>query len=208
LKRLIGTGALALLFWHSPVGATLVSMDFTFQDYDFSVFPSGTGAGNVTFRVSYDSNSPDANGDPNIGSYTGSEVLMTGGKSSSSVPVTIDVFSNGSGDAGRDEFSVLPQGNLNPALPAFGIHIEGGEFLIFAPASLMFTNDHLPLTPAFVSSANFALVRIDPGEGAVGQGFGLNEFQVSSAPVPEPAACLLSIAGLIAMFSVLRGRQR
>jgi len=206
---MISIAGLAFLFWHQGVSATLVSMDFAFQNYDFTVFTGGTGSGNVVFRISYDSNAPDGNsGDPNVGSYTGTEVLMTGGQTSSSVPAIIEVFSNGSGELGKDEFSVIPQQNFNPALPAFGIHIQKAEFQIFASASQMFTSDGLPLTPAFVSSADSAIVRIDPGEGAIGQGFGPDEFHAASAPVPEPAAYVLLVAGLAGLFVVVRPHRR
>jgi len=204
---MIRIAGVALLFWHQIVGATLVSIDFTFQDYNFAVFTGGTGSGDVVFRVSYDSDAPDGNsGDTNVGSYTGTEVLMTGGQTSSIVPTIIQVFSNGSGDAGRDEFSVIPQLNFSPALPVFGIQIENAAFQMFGPSSQMFTSDALPLTPAFVSGTNSALVQVDSGEGAIGQAFGSDEFHADSAPVPEPSAYILLLAGLAGMFSVFRLR--
>ena len=202
---MIRIAGVALLFWHQIVGATLVSIDFTFQDYNFAVFTGGNGSGDVVFRVSYDSNAPDGNsGDTNVGSYTGTEVLRTGGQTSSIVPTIIQVFSNGSGNAGRDEFSVIPQRNFSPALPVFGIQIENATFQMFGPASQMFTSDAPPLTPAFVSGANSALVQVGSGEGAIGQAFGPDEFHADSAPVSEPSAYILLLAGLAGMFSVFR----
>ena len=204
---MIRIAGVALLFWHQIVGATLVSIDFTFQDYNFAVFTGGNGSGDVVFRVSYDSNAPDGNsGDTNVGSYTGTEVLRTGGQTSSIVPTIIQVFSNGSGNAGRDEFSVIPQRNFSPALPVFGIQIENATFQMFGPASQMFTSDAPPLTPAFVSGANSALVQVVSGESAIGQAFGQDEFHVDSAPVPEPSAYILLLAVLAGMFSVFRLR--
>ena len=206
---MIGIAGLTLLFWHQSAGATLVSMDFTFHNYDFSVFMGGTGSGDVVFRVSYDSDTPDANGgDTNVGTYTGSEVLMTGAKTTSSTPATIEVFSNGSGDAGGDQFSVISQANFTPPLPVFGIQIENAQFQIFGPASQLFMTDDLPSTPAFVSGANFALVLIEPGEGAIGQGFEQDDFHVHSTPVPEPTIYILLVSGLAGMFGVLRARRR
>src|SRR5689334_6533125 len=112
MKTIIGVASFLLFFCHQPSGATLVSIDYNFKNYDFSVFAGGSGAGDVTFRISYDSNAPDAHSDPKIGSYTGTETLITGGKTSSTVPATIQVFSNGSGDGGSDEVSVVPLANF------------------------------------------------------------------------------------------------
>lgn len=197
MKRLIGTAVLALLLWHQSAGAMLVSMDFTFPNINFADL-SGTGSGDVVFRVSYDSAASDGNSDPSIGAYDGTASVITGGVTSPTVPASIVVTS------GLDEFSVFPN-NFSPRVLVFGTQIENANFTLQAPASQMFTSDALPLTPSFASNAT-AFVRIDTGDASRSFEFGQGQFQVESLPVPEPTAYILVMAGLLGILIVRRTR--
>lgn len=204
MKRLIGIAGLALLLWHQSVSAELISMDFKFIGVD--VAPPGGPTADVTFMLSYDSNTPDTDpSNPDVGTYAASVVLATGGESRGPENVTVQV-SNGV-PAGPDEFAMLSA--FFAPISIDGVLWDNAGFSLNSNVGIiMFSSDALPLTPQFASQADLAFLTLGMGDVSEGLTFDPGSFQVTSPNVaPEPPSYPLLIVGLAGILAVRRARR-
>lgn len=199
MKPLIVVTALALLFCNHSSFAAIQTMDLKFSGIDWE--SNGTPA-DATVRLVFD---PVVDNDPasNIGSYTASASLFSGGSSGNAeAPVTVTVQHDASGDA----FAMSDASFASPFVNVDGQLVNNVRFSLTASEGAMFSSDALPVDPSFASKASSVALSLTHGDSEVG--FGLPAPSVSIAVVPEPsthALLAMGILGLLAVGGLRRG---
>ncbi len=208
MKRLIGIAGMVLLCWHACAVAKVVVSDFNFTNVD--VEPLGNaGTANLTFRLTYDSTTPDTDPDPTIGAYQASLTLLIDGQPSG--PHATVILVGHDNFPGFDEFKLSTPTFQAPLPSVAGNIINTAEFTLSAPLGQMWQNDHLPADTAFVAQSTNALIRL--GNGDATESLSYDGFSASPGPLPIPvpeastyAGLMFGLAGLLFMVRARRMR--
>jgi len=199
LKRLIVVAGLALLFCHHSSFATVQVMDFKFSGIDLD--GNGTQA-NATVRLVFDSIT-DTDPSPNIGMYTATVTLFSGGSSGQALfPVTVTVENNVPGDG----FAMTDASFPPPFVDVDGQLVNAVNFNLASSTADMFSSDALPVNANFASKADSVVLFLTHGDSSVG--LPLDPPKVLITTVPEPSPYALLVTGILSLVAVRRAHRR